>query len=96
MKKKSRIPKFKSIEEEAHFWDTHSIVDYEDEMENVEIIFDLKNTRDATLVVRVQSAIKQKLEKLARKKGLNASTLSRMWLIEKLKSEEMEVQKYSK
>ena len=51
MKKKSKIPKFKSIEEEASFWDTHSFVDFEDEMEDVEIVFDLKEPRSETIAV---------------------------------------------
>lgn len=86
MKKKSKIPKFKSYEEEANFWDTHSIVDFEDELEDVEIVFDLKKTRDKTLVVRLQKKLKDKLEKTARSKGLNVSTLARMWLVERLQA----------
>lgn len=34
--KKSRIPEFKSIEEEAEFWDTHDITDFLDELEPAE------------------------------------------------------------
>lgn len=33
--KESRIPTFKTIEEEAEFWDTHSSEDYADELETV-------------------------------------------------------------
>lgn len=83
---KSRIPKFKTYEEEANFWDTHSITDFEDETENVEIIFDLKKKRDDTLVLRLQKSLKDRMEKMARNKGLNVSTLARMWLIEKLQA----------
>lgn len=88
MKKKikSRIPKFKSLEEEAKFWDTHSITDFEDETEDVEIVWEAEKPRDETLVLRVQKNLKEKLKKEARKKGLNASTLARMWLMEKLQS----------
>jgi len=38
------------------------------------------------LVLRVQKNLKEKLKKEARKKGLNASTLARMWLMEKLQA----------
>ena len=88
MKKKikSRIPKFKSLDEEAKFWDTHSITDFEDETEDVEIILEVEKPRDETLVLRVQKNLKEKLKKEARKKGLNASTLARMWLMEKLQA----------
>ncbi len=86
MKKKSRIPEFKTIEEEAAFWDTHSFTDFEDELEDVDIVFDLKEPRDETLVVRVQKGIKEQLSRVAQRKGLNASTLARMWILEKLQS----------
>lgn len=83
---KSKIPNFKTYEEEANFWDTHDITEFEDELEDVEIIFDLEKPRDETLVVRMQKNIKEKLEETARKKGLNVSTLARMWLLEKLQT----------
>lgn len=84
--KKSKIPKFKSIEEEARFWDTHSITDFEDETEDVEIIWEVDKPRDETLVLRVQKRFKDRLKRAARKKGLNVSTLARMWLMEKLQT----------
>lgn len=85
-KKKSRIPDFKTYEEEAHFWDTHDITDFEDETEDVDIVFELDKPRDETLVLRLQKNIKEKLEHIARSHGLNVSTLARMWLMEKLQT----------
>lgn len=85
-KKKSKIPEFKNYEEEARFWDMHSFTEFEDELEDVEIIFDLDKPRDETLVVRLQKDIKVQMEKVARNKGLNVSTLARMWFIEKLRA----------
>lgn len=32
-----KIPKFKTEEEKAHFWETHSLIDYLDELEEVEL-----------------------------------------------------------
>ena len=34
---KSKIPRFKNYEEEAEFWDTHSVADFLDELEEVEL-----------------------------------------------------------
>lgn len=87
MKKKkiSKIPKFKNIEEEAHFWDTHSFVDFEDELEEVDIVVDLAKPRDDAIVVRVQKSLKDKLERFATQKGINISTLARIWFSEKLR-----------
>ncbi len=81
---KSRIPKFKSLEEEAKFWDMHSVTDFEDETEDVEIVLDLAKPRTDTLVLRIQKKLKDQLSKVAKKKGLNASTLARIWIAEKL------------
>lgn len=85
-KKKSKIPEFKSIEEEAKFWDTHSFADYWDELEDVDIVREVDKPRKETLVLRVQKNFKDRLKKTARKKGLNVSTLARMWLMEKLQA----------
>ena len=87
MKKKvSRIPKFKTYAEEVKFWDTHNVTDFEDETENVDIVFELDKPRDETLILRLQKNFKDKLERTARARGLNVSTLARMWLMEKLQS----------
>ncbi len=88
MKKKKRLPDFNKMtyQEEARFWDTHNVTDYEDETENVEIIFDLQKPKDETLVLRLQKGTKQKLAKKAQSKGLTTSSLARLWLLEKLHS----------
>lgn len=75
-----------SYEEEANFWDTHSITDFEDELEDVDIVFELHKPKEETIVVRLQKGLKKKIERIARKKGVNVSALTRMWLMEKLHS----------
>ena len=85
-RKKEIIPKFKSLEEEANFWDTNSFADYWGEFKDVKVIIDLKKPKDDTLIVRLQKGFRNQLEKIARSKGLNVSTLARMWLIEKLQT----------
>ena len=37
--RKSRIPEFSSIEEEAEFWDTHDTTEFEDEFKPVQVRF---------------------------------------------------------
>lgn len=85
MKKKKidPIPKFKNYKEEAEFWDTHSLADYWDKWEDIDLVFELDKPREASLVLRLQKAFKDKLKKIARSKGLDVSTLARMWLMEK-------------
>lgn len=85
--KKFKFPNFDKMtyEEEANWWDTHSFADFWDELEDVEIVFDLKKPRDETLILRLQKELKDRLEFVARSRGLNISTLARMWLIDKLR-----------
>ncbi len=86
MKKKiSKIPDFKNREEEAKFWDTHSFADYWDEWKDVDLVVELNKPCEETLIIRLQKSLKQKLEQLATKKGLSASSLARILLAEKLK-----------
>lgn len=87
-KKKAKLPNFDKMtyQEEAHFWDTHSVTDFEDETEEIEIVFELNQPRDEMIMVRMQKHIKDRIEKIARSKGVNLSTLVRMWLLEKVQS----------
>jgi len=86
MRKKKRIPQFKSDEECAQFWETHSIVDYMDEFEEADdIIFEKPQKQVVTL--RLERAFIQKLKAMARHKGLPYSSLIRMWLVEKANDE---------
>ena len=87
-KKKFKWPNFDKMtyEEEANWWDTHDLGEIWGELEDVEVVFDLKKPRDETVVVRLQKELKEKMEKIARNRGLNISTLARMWFIEKLRT----------
>lgn len=87
-KKKFKFPDFNKMtyEEEAEWWDTHDLGDYWHELKDVDIVFELDKPRTESLVLRVQPEFKSRLEKEARSKGLNVSTLARMWLMEKMQS----------
>jgi len=86
MKKKrvNKIPTFKTVEEEARFWDTHSFADYWDELEDVDLTVELHKPKEETLVVRLQKNVKDRLGRIAKQKGLHVSALARMWLTERL------------
>ena len=83
-KKNLKIPKFKSYEEEAKFWDSHSFVDYWGKFKDVDLAVELTKPRDETLILRIQKNQKLKLQKIAESKGVNVSTLVRIWLTERL------------
>lgn len=88
MTRAKKIPKFKTIAEEARFWDTHDVSDFLSEMKEVKLAFDPVAPKEETLTIRVQSALKRRLEKIARGYGVNLSTLLRIWFIDKLKETE--------
>lgn len=84
-KKNNKIPKFKTIEEEAKFWDTHSFADYWDELEDVDLVVELHKPKEKTLVLRMQKNVKNRLAQIAKQKGVNVSALARMWIMERLR-----------
>lgn len=82
-RQKSRIPDFKSYEEEARWWETHSLADYQDEFETVKVRF-AKNLSEG-ITIRFDKPTLNKLRDIARDKGLGPTTLARMWILEHLK-----------
>lgn len=84
MKSPSRvIPEFESREDEAIFWDTHDISDYQDQLHEVRVRF-AKNLSEA-LTVRLDPATLNELRARAHEKGVGPTTLARMWIIEHLR-----------
>ena len=84
-KKISKIPKFKSIQEEAEFWDTHDFTEFMDELTPVKMRVTLGQPKEETLTVRLQTKLKARLASIATEMGVNTSTLARMWIVEKIK-----------
>lgn len=84
-KKISKIPVFKTIKEEAEFWDTHDFTDFLDELTPVTAKVTLGQPKEETLTVRIQAKLKKQLSDIATEMGVNTSTLARMWLIEKMR-----------
>jgi len=85
-KTKSRIPRFKTYEEEAEFWDTHDTTEFEDEFVEVKRVY-VARPLIHTLAVRMDAKTIDRLAAIGRKKGIGPSTLARMWLLERLDRE---------
>lgn len=81
--KGKKIPKFKSYEEEADFWDTHSPLDYGTWKE---VKLEVAKPLEHILGVRLDANTIDLLTTLGSEMGLGPSTLVRMWVLEKLKS----------
>ena len=81
-RKKSRIPKFANLVEEAEFWDTHDITDYMDELTPVE--FKFSETLANGIVVRFTSDTLTKVYETAREQGITMDALIQQWVVERL------------
>jgi predicted glycoside hydrolase/deacetylase ChbG (UPF0249 family) len=78
-----RIPEFATRKEEAEWWDTHSITDYLDELEPVQVRF-AKNLSNP-IAVRLDPQDRIELNRRAKELGVGPSTLVRMWVRERLR-----------
>ncbi|MCE2413085.1 hypothetical protein J4G07_03685 [Candidatus Poribacteria bacterium] len=80
---RKNIPKTDSIQELAHFWDTHDLTDFEDELEEVsEPIFEL----GTQLLVLLDPRELEALNALAKSRDTSPANLIREWLIERLEA----------
>ena len=76
---RKNIPKTDSIQELAHFWDTHDLTDFEDELEEVdEPVFELS----AQLLVALAPDELETLNVLAQSRGISPENLIREWVLE--------------
>ena len=80
-----KVPDFKSIQEEAEFWDTHDFTDYVDFSKAVKI--EVSPNLTSVLTIRIEGEDFEQLAQRARELGIGASTLARMWIRERLRQE---------
>ncbi len=79
----SKIPQFKNKEEEAKFFETHSIASFQDELKTVKVRF-AKNLSEG-IHVRLDPNTLATLRREAHQKGIGPTTLARMWIMEQLR-----------
>ncbi|HUU38707.1 MAG TPA: CopG family antitoxin [Candidatus Desulfaltia sp.] len=80
-----KIPKFKTKEEVARYWETHSFQDYHKDTNDAEIAFVKKPKK--TVAIRLDPDDIKSVEKIAERKGLSYTSLLRMWIKEHLSRE---------
>ena len=76
------IPPFKTLEEEANFWDSHSAID---KIDKGTIVGFHQANKTGTITIRFQPEYLRILREEAFERGIGPTTLARMWLIEKLR-----------
>ena len=85
MTKPKPIKPFKTLDEEAKFWDTHELSEvFINPKKPLEQLPLLESEKEEVITLRIQKSVKTNIEQIARLKGINPSTLARMWLIERL------------
>ncbi len=84
----SRIPDFKSIEEESEWWDAHDIIDYLNVLRPVEVRVSPNLTSIHRFTVEVNGAEWKVLDHCERDRGPTPEVLARLWLVERLRQED--------
>lgn len=75
------IHPFKTLSEEAEYWDTHSILD---NINDGTVVGFHQANKTNTLTIRFTHDDIQKLREEAFQKGIGPTTLAKMWIKEKL------------
>jgi predicted DNA binding CopG/RHH family protein len=81
-----KIPVFKTEKEEIKFWETHSIADYWDELEEGKDIF--KRPKLTPIILKFDPLVLGKIKMLARKRGISYNAYIR-YLVAKSVEKEM-------
>lgn len=76
-----KIPDFKTLEDAASYWDTHSFADHIEETEPVEIEVSLAQRK---ILLEIDSDLSEKLIKIAQKKKKSYEKLIKSWIREKI------------
>lgn len=79
--KVSSLSKSKNLEEMADFWETHSLTDYDDEIEEVEMTFDPAARRT---LVGIEPDLLADLRRIAQERRISTQTLVNLWLSERV------------
>jgi len=87
MKKKDKVPKFKTEDEVREFWDTHDFTDYLGAAQKVEIKFVDTRPKKQAISLKIDPNLKSKVQMLAQKRGTRYQTLINMWIKEKADEE---------
>ncbi len=78
------VPPFATIEEEAEFWDTHSVVD---EIDEGTLVGFHRARKSGSLTIRFKPEDIQLLREKANHLGIGPTTLARMWILEHLRQD---------
>jgi len=76
-----KIPQTDSIQELAHFWDSHDLTEFEEQLEEVtEQVFE----RETVVQIRWQPQQIEAVKEVARSRGINYVELIQQWILAKV------------
>ncbi|MFZ0887983.1 MAG: CopG family antitoxin [Candidatus Binataceae bacterium] len=73
--KKRKLPSFKSDHAERKFWSRHSIEEFGDELEDLDV--QIRPARTEQIALRLYKDDLESLKKLAKRRGVGHTTLAR-------------------
>lgn len=84
MSRLKKIPKFKSVAEEAKFWATHDSTEYIDYSTAKRVVFPNLKLSTKTISIRLPESLIEHLKLLANKRDVPYQSLLKMFLSEKV------------
>lgn len=88
-RRQSRIPEFRTREDEAEFWDTHDLSDYWEELMPTEVRVSPTFTSEHLLTVRFDKADWDDLDRMAREQGIAPAHLVLDWVKDRLRRHDL-------
>ena len=73
--KKSKIPTFRTDQEERQFWQQHSFEEFADELQELDVL--IQPTRTEQIALRLRKEDVEALRAVAKEKGVGHTTLAR-------------------
>jgi predicted HicB family RNase H-like nuclease len=83
---KSSISKAKSYKEMGEFWDTHDLSEFWDKTREEQ--FEVNVASEVTYYA-LDKALSERLQKVAKKRGISTNTLINLWVQEQLQKQEV-------
>lgn len=87
MKNLKKIPKFKSLEDEAEFWNTHDSTNYVDWSQAQKTVFPNLKPSTESISLRLPSPLLARIKGLANEKDVPYQSLMKVFLSERVDQE---------
>jgi predicted DNA binding CopG/RHH family protein len=86
-KKIAQVPKFKTIQEEQDFWDTHSVLDFPDQFKEVKMNFSALKPSTERITFRLPSSMLQQVKMMSNKRDVPYQSFIKTILADRIKAE---------